>query len=184
MQRLNTLYEKLRAFAETTLPPDVVMALECAEDETGDGRLSVYGEQLRRAAVEKTPVYPGAVREFHFREGERLTVLLLPETLKPVFGSREDGETLIRKLADNWCFAGIGFGETSAKAEENAVRALAVPADHMVCPGKLKPLQKALYGEKKALRISGKDGGGNFCAVYAAPWALRRADGKLLDEFV
>ena len=184
MQRMNALYEKLRAFAETALPPDVVMALECAEDETGDERLSVYGEQLRRAAMEKTPVYPGAVREFRFKDGERLTVLLLPEALKPAVGSREDAEALIRKLAESWCFIGIGFGKTSAKAEENAVKALAVPADHMNCPEKLRPLWKALYKEKKVLRISAQEGGGNFCAVYAAPWALRRADGKLLKEFV
>lgn len=184
MQRMNALYEKLRAYAETTLPPDVVMALECAEDETGDERLSVYGERLRRAAMEKTPVYPGAVRELRFREGARLTVLLLPEPLKPVFGCRKDAEALIRKLADNWCFVGIGYGETYSAAEENAVKALAVPADHMLCPKSLRALQNALYGEKKVLRISGKDSGGDLCAVYAAPWALRRAEGKLLSEFV
>ena len=182
---MNALQDKLRAFAKTALPPDVVMALECAEDETGDGLLAKYGERLRRCALEKTPVLPGEDREVWLETGERITLLLIPASLAPIRGTRKEAAAILEREAEfsRWGFAGVGFGETPGLAAENALRALAVPADHMECGG-MKDLSKRLYGAGKLLRVSVRDGGGNFCAVYVHPWALRRVTAEHFQAFV
>jgi len=183
---MKQIWETLRAFAETTLPPDVVMALECAEDETGDELLAQYGAHLRRCAAEKIPVLPGEDREIRLQRGNRRTLLLMPASLTPAVGTRQEAAALLERetKARRWSFAGVGFGETSVLAAQNACLALGVPADHMTCGRMLQKAQRRLFAEKRVLRISVVDGGGNFCAVCVHPWALRRASAELLDEFV
>ena len=103
--------ERLRARAETMLPPATVMRIECAGDASGDPALLSLLDEVEQKGLRGEPLC-----------GEPYRTIVYDDRVLLRCGGCPRMETLPK-------LAGIGRGADAVQARENALYALTLPMD-------------------------------------------------------